>query len=151
MTVASLSCALVMVACTSCLFSPHVIRGTPLDAFACPTGPVVPAVPPVTRPPAAVTALLLCRLTGLVGGRWKSVPTLIRPGPELTVLVQDLARPNDNGFPGGDLCPAYANVELPVVARTRSGDVLVTLPVDHCHHYLEGPREAILKAMTPTA
>jgi hypothetical protein len=122
------------------------LRGEQVGGFACPSpAGAAPAV--TTVPTTGVTALLLGRPGG-PGGPGGAV-TVTPTDPGFAPLLSDLAEPDQPR--SGSVCPLYADVVLPVLARAGSEVIRVHIPVDGCGHYEAGARAAIYAGLNPRA
>jgi hypothetical protein len=114
------------------------IRGTLLPTFSCDASAAGGAVQVGS---ADVLEVRLCPLA--------APPPFDRPAATLTAgsagfarLLSALSLPDVAPSPG-TMCPEYADLVQPVIARTASAALLVHLPVDGCDHTLPAVSSAL--------
>jgi len=122
---------------------PSGIRGTELPAFGC--GAKADGTALMVAP-ADVIELRVCPVVAPSPFNRPPQPiTLARGSTRFEALVSALSLP-DGERAAGVMCPEYAELLQPVLARTESTALLVHLPVDGCDHTL-APVSAALGAV----
>jgi hypothetical protein len=106
-----------------------VLRGVPVTFLRCPPN-LMQGVGGVPVPARDVTEFLLCTMPSARRSTAVTVSaSTVRFGPLLAALTApDLPRSTR-------VCPMYADAVWVILARTRSGVMRVTIPVDGCGHY----------------
>ncbi|HVT21253.1 MAG TPA: hypothetical protein VHE57_07700 [Mycobacteriales bacterium] len=93
--------------------------------------------------PAAVTTLRVCPVVAPSPFNKPATAVTLPVGdPRFTDLLRALSLP-DLPRAKGMMCPLYADLVQPVLARTASTAILVHLPVDGCDHVLSSVRSAL--------
>jgi hypothetical protein len=114
------------------------IRGTALPTFSC---HVAAGSRAVQVRSAAVLEVRLCPLSAPAPFSRRAVTVTAR-SVGFTQLVSALSLPDVTRSPGM-MCPEYAELLQPVIARTASTALLVHLPVDGCDHTLAAVSSAL--------
>ena len=108
-----------------------VLRGVPVTSFGCPPNQMQPVGGVRVHVPASdVTEFLLCPMPFPRHSRAVTVfAGTVHFGPLLGALTAP-DMPRSTG-----MCPMYADAVQVILAKTRTGVVRATIPVDGCGHY----------------
>lgn len=116
------------------------IRGSALSAFAC---SAKPGAQQLSVDPATVVELRVCALSAPAPfNRPAHAISLSRSSAGFDGLLRALSLPDESSTPG-QMCPEYAELRAPILARTASQDLLVHLPADGCDHTLPAVSSAL--------
>lgn len=119
------------------------IRGVRLDSFSCNASAT--SSRKLMLQPNRATAFLLCPVIP-PSAQTKTTAIEVTAGTSFHRLVATLSAPDER--PSSRPCAAVALAPQRVVALTRSGAVLVTIPVDGCGLYQHAVLEALSRAST---
>ena len=122
-----------------------VLRGEVTGPFVCPPAGADPGSG-ATLPAASVTELLICSPAVPNGPR--AAVTVGPSSPQFGPLLSALSG-RDEPRAAGQICPLYADVVQPVLARTASTVLVVHIPVDSCGHYQAAARTALHSVTSP--
>lgn len=117
------------------------IRGVRLESFSCSASAT--SARKLMLQPNSVTAFLLCPVVP-PSAQTRTSAIEVTAGRSFRRLVTTLSAPNET--PSTRPCAAVALAPQKVVAQTRSGPVLVTIPVDGCGFYQRAVLEALNRA-----
>ncbi|HVV75794.1 MAG TPA: hypothetical protein VHC43_07130 [Mycobacteriales bacterium] len=119
---------------------PSGIRGTELASFGCPPKPTGTAAKVA---PSSVVELTVCpTLAPSPFNKPDRAISLARDSTRFETLLTALSLP-DQAAAKGELCPEYAELIAPIIAKTASTSLLVHVPSDGCGHMLPAVRTAL--------